>query len=69
MKTIRNLSGIYFRSDQRDDNIRNVVFEDLTELEQDGVLHKYDKDALKRMCKLLANTLNRIGDEFDIMSN
>ena len=66
MKTLRNLSGIYFRSDMRGKKIENVVFEDLTEAEQDGILHKYTKEQLKRMCKMLANTINDIGEYTDI---
>jgi hypothetical protein len=69
MKTQRNLSGIYFRSKNEDGKWGNVCFEDLSDVEQDKILINYDKDALMRLAKLLANTINRIAEQFDIISD
>lgn len=67
MKTKRKLSGIYFRSDYRKTGIfDNVVFEDLTDTEQDKVMETQSTEWLKSLAKQLANTINKIGDQFDI---
>lgn len=69
MKNIRNLSGIYFRSkNEETGKYDNVVFEDLTEQEQDRVMDGRDIEWLKSLAKILANTINTIGDQFDIIS-
>ena len=67
MKSDRGLSGIYFRyQNPETEKWGNRVFEDLPEEEQDRILDGRDKDYLKRLCKLLANTITRLGDDLDI---
>jgi len=61
MKEKRNLSGIYFRY-----NNENIVFEELSEEEQDKILDTKDVDFIKRLTKMLATTIREIGEEFDI---
>ena len=68
MKTRRNLSGIYFRSQNAESGKwENVVFEDLPESEQDEILNKASNEWLKSMIKSLCKTINHIGDSFDLM--
>ncbi len=67
MKERRNLSGIYFRSkDEVTGKYDNVVFEDLTEDEQDRMMEGRGEEWLKSLVKQLSNTLNNIGEQFDI---
>jgi streptogramin lyase len=69
MKTKRELSGIYFRSQNPETGKwDNVVFEDLTEEEQNKRMDDKDEIWLKSLAKQLANTINKIGDQFDIFS-
>jgi hypothetical protein len=69
MKTKRNLSGIYFRSKiEVTGKFDNVVFEDLAEEEQDIVMKDRSIEWLKSLAKKLANTLNDIGEQFDLAS-
>ena len=63
----RNLSGIYFRT-KVDGKWGNVVFEDLLESEQDRVMEGRTDEWLKSLAKMLAHTLRKIGDQFDILS-
>ena len=63
----RNLSGIYFRT-KVDGKWDNVVFEDLPEAEQDRVMEGKTDECLKSLAKMLAQTLRKIGDQFDIVS-
>lgn len=63
----RNLSGIYFRTNVYG-KWDNVVFEDLPESEQDRVMRNSTDEWLKSLAKMLAHTLRKIGDQFDIMS-
>ena len=68
MKTKRGLSGIYFRCKNEETGAYdNVVFEDLTENEQDDHMKTRDREWIKSLAKKLANTLNEIGDKFDII--
>lgn len=69
MKYKRNLSGIYFRSkNEETGKWDNVVFEDLTEEEQDKQMNGRSEEWIKSLAKQLANTLNNIGEQFDILS-
>jgi hypothetical protein len=69
MKTKRNLSRIYFRSQDPETKKWGCrVFEDLSEEEQDKYMTDRSEEWLKSLAKQLANTLNLIGDQFDIMS-
>lgn len=64
----RNLDGVYFRV-QRDDKWDNVCFSDLTDTEKVEVMKNRDTEWLKSMCIILANTIRKIGDEFDIVAD
>lgn len=67
MKTKRNLSGIYFRvKNEETGKFENVVFEDLSEEQQDEVMNGRSEEWLKSLAKGLANTLNNIGEQFDL---
>jgi len=69
MKERRELSGIFFRTlNEETKKYENVVFEDLSEAEQDRVMSGRTEEWLKSLAKQLANTLNKIGDYFDIES-
>ena len=68
MKSKRNLSGIYFRHEV-DEKWENWVFEDLPEEKQDEILNEYDKEAVQRLAKLLANTITQLGEHFDICAD
>lgn len=66
-KTQRGLSGIYFRSKNKETHKwENVVFEDLSEEEQDKKMEGRSEEWLKSLAKQLANTLTAIGEQFDI---
>jgi len=66
-KEKRGLSGIYFRHENKETNkFDNIVFEDLSEEEQDKIMGEKDIKWLKSLAKQLANTLNNIGEQFDI---
>ena len=69
MKTQRNLSGIYFRQQNIDTSKwENVCFEDLEEEKQLDILNKNEVEFVKKLAVLLADTINRIGEELDIIS-
>jgi hypothetical protein len=40
----------------------------MTEREQDGVLAESPTEWLQNMCKILAQKIKKIGDEFDIVA-
>ena len=68
MKTKRNLSGIYFKWFNDDEqNWEPRCFEDLPEEVQDHYMKDRDIGWVKSLAKQLANTLNEIGEQFDIM--
>jgi len=67
MKEKRNLSGIYFRSKNEEGKWDNIVFEDLSKEEQDKILDNYTKEQVSSLAKILANTLNTIGEQFDLI--
>lgn len=62
----RDLDRVYFRIHEQDDTYDSVCFSDLTEDEQDEILENRSVEWLKSMCKLLANTIRTIGDQFDL---
>jgi len=69
MKTKRNLSGIYFRQQNKETGKwENVCFEDCEEEKQLEILSKNENGFVERLAILLANTISRIGEELDIMS-
>jgi hypothetical protein len=64
----RNISGVYFRCQEKDGSWGNRVFEDLSEAEQDKVLEGRDSEWLKSMVKNLSGTIRKIGDQFDMVA-
>ena len=60
----RSLDGCYFKI-----NDKNLCFSDLTEEQQDSVMEARSEDWLKSLCKVLAKTIRRIGDQFDIIGS
>lgn len=62
----RNLDGIYFRI-KREGLFENICFSDLTPEERNFVMSGKDKEWFEGLCIILANTLKKIGDEFDII--
>ena len=67
MKTKRNLSGVFIRSKNKDDGKwDNVCFEDLEQEEQDVWLDGLSKEQVSNLSKILACTLNEIGDQLDL---
>jgi len=68
MKERRNLSGIYFRSQNPESGKwENVVFEDLSEEEQNKKLESGDRKWVESLAKQLANTINDIGNQLDLV--
>lgn len=64
----RNLDGVYFRV-QRDGKWDNVCFSDMTDEEKIKVMEDRNTEWFKSMCIILANTIRKIGDEFDIVAD
>ena len=62
----RNLDGVYFRV-YRDGIYQSVCFSDLTETEMDDILTDKSNEWLRRMCKILGQTIKNIGDQLDIV--
>jgi len=68
MKQKRNLSGIYFRyKDPETGKWGNICFEDMTESEREEQMKNRPIDWHKRMIHALANTINDIGEHFEII--
>lgn len=70
MKTIRNLSGIYFRQ-QNPKTLKweNICFEDCTPEKQDEILNHKDPEFVKSLARQLAETIKRLGNQFDIVTS
>lgn len=65
----RNLSGVYiFHKFDNEENREPTCFEDCPESKQDELLNSFDPEAIKNLAKHLANTLRKIGDQFDIIT-
>lgn len=62
----RNLDGCYFRVN-RDGKWQNICFTDLTHEERDKVLEGRTAEWLKSLCVYLADVINGIGEQFDIV--
>lgn len=62
----RNLDGAYFRI-KRNGKFENICFSDLTDEEMDEILDTKNVEWCRSMCKLLAHTLQDIGEEFGIV--
>ena len=69
MKEKRNISGIWFRYKNPETNkIENRVFEDFPEEDQSKLIETMNEKFLKGMVKSLANSLNEIGEQFNIIA-
>ena len=66
--TKRNLDGCYFRV-QRKGVWENVCFSDLTAQERDEMLKDRSPEWLKGLCRHLADTIQVIGEQFNIMGD
>lgn len=64
----RGLSGIYFRVQKEDGTIDNMVFEDISVIEQKKILQGRSEEWLKDLALKLADSLRSIGDQFDIVA-
>ena len=62
----RNISGIFFRI-KRNDKFESVVFEELTEKEQDELLSSMDEKFMKGLIKKLAKTITEIAEQCDLI--
>ena len=65
MKKQRNLDGVYFRV-KRNGKYDNVCFSDLTSEERNEILSGRENEWLSQMCRILADTIYRIGEQLDI---
>jgi len=65
--TQRDLDGVFVRA-ERHGKWRNRCFTDLTTDEQQDFLESLDLKGLQRMCMIMAETLRKVGDQFDIIS-
>jgi hypothetical protein len=66
----RNLSGIYIFHKFDDEERREpTCFEDCPEEKQDEWMDSLEPSAVKQLAKLLANSLRKIGDKFDIVTS
>ena len=66
MKEKRNLSGVYTRFKNPDGTWDNRCFEDLPKDTQKVFLKDKDIEFMKRLVYILADTLNDIGDQFEL---
>ena len=63
----RNLSGIYIFEKFEDEEKRQpTCFEDCTEETQDRLLESLERESLIKLAKSLGQTLNIIGNQFDL---
>lgn len=62
----RNLDGVYFRV-KRDEKWENICFTDLTQEEREGLIESKSAEWLKSMVLHLANVIESIGEEFDLV--
>ena len=65
MKKQRNLDGVYFRV-KRNGKYDNVCFSDLTSEERNEILDGRENEWLKQLCRILADTIYDIGEQFGI---
>lgn len=64
--TVRNLDGVYYRV-VRDGKYVSRCFSDLSEVEQDVIMAKYNAEQLRRLCRCLCISLRQIGDTLDLV--
>ncbi len=68
MKTKRNLSGVYVRfKNPETDKYENRCFEDLPHIDQIGLLAGKETSWIISLATTLADTLNEIGEQFDVV--
>lgn len=63
----RNLDGAYFRV-KRDGKWQNICLSDMTEEELDATFLEKDPQFVYSCLKHLVRTIQKIGDEFDIVA-
>lgn len=63
----RHLDGMYFRV-KRNDKWCNVCVSDMTDVEMESTIGKYNKKQLFQVAQNLAHVLKDIGDQFDLMA-
>lgn len=64
---IHGIDGVYFRV-QRNNRWEDICFSDLTEAEQDEMMKDRSEIWLKSLCKILGNTIYKLGEQFSIYS-
>lgn len=64
----RNLDGVYFRV-CRDGKWCNVCFSDLTQPEREEVTANRSAEWLRSLAYCLADTLQTVGEQFNIMGD
>lgn len=62
----RNLDGVYFRV-YRSGKFENVCFSDLSLEERERICENRSQEWFKKMLYIMADTLQEIGDELDII--
>ncbi len=65
---LRNLSGIFFR-EEIDCHWENICFEECSEKKQNEILNNKNPEFVKNLCKMLAKTINEIGEQFDLQKD
>ena len=61
----RNLDGVYFRV-KRGEEWQPVCFSDMTKAEMDAILVRAEPEFIKNLCKILGQTIRKIGDQLNI---
>lgn len=69
-KLERQLSGIYFRhKNETTGKFDNLCFEDIDEPGQRAIIAKAEPEFVVGLAIALAETINRLGEHFDISAN
>jgi hypothetical protein len=67
-REFRDLDGIYYFLQRGDTRRKPVSFSDMTDAEMDVILNQIDDPVyLRNFCKILAQVIRKIGDQFDII--
>jgi len=67
IKIKRSLSGIFFRvQNEETKKWESICFEDLSDSQQEEILDEKPEQFVRDLSKLLAITINEIGDELDL---
>jgi len=67
--TVRNLSGIYFRTQDENDKWINLCFEELSKEEKDKIFTEKPVEWKNEMINLLIKVLNRINDDCKVFAD